>query len=321
MTVRYLAMFAVRRLVALIVLLGIISFGIFSLLYFAPGNVVQTLLGDHPATPQLIRQLRDEYHLNDSFLQQYWIWARGALHGNFGRSALSQEPVSSIISERAPVTAFLGCYAFLIAMVSGVGLGILAAVRKRTVVDRTIVGASVMAVSLPVFVSGVALLYLFTAVVPWFPAYGPGSGFSDRLVHMTLPAFALGITGSALVIKLTRAPMIAALEQDHVAFARARGLSRWRVLVHYALRNALVPIVTAAGIVLGFMLTGAVLVEVTFALPGIGSLLTDSVNGKDVPVIQGLAMVIAATIITINFLTDVAYLFVDPRIRLGRAPG
>ena len=298
-------------------LLLVISFGIFSLLYLAPGDIVQSLLGARQSSPELIAQLRSQYHLDDPFLTQYWIWLQNALHGDLGHSTVTGLPVTQAIKDHAGVTVFLGLYAFVITTFFGVSLGVAAAVRKRSAADRGIVGFSVIAVSMPAFVTGIVLLYLLAVRVSWFPAFGPGEGFQDRLVHLTLPAVALALTQAALVLKLTRASMIEALDQDYVAFARPRGLATWRVLWTYAFRNALIPVVTASALILAYLLTGAVLVEVTFALPGLGSLLVDSVNQKDVTTVQGLALVVAATVMLANLLTDVLYMFLDPRIRLG----
>jgi peptide/nickel transport system permease protein len=161
-------------------------------------------------------------------------------------------------------------------------------------------------------------LYVFAILLPWFPAFGKGSGFVDELWHMTLPAIALASVVMAYVVKHTRAAMIKALDQDYVTFARARGLSAWRVLTVYALRNALIPIVTISGLLLSFLITGAVLVEVTFSLPGIGGLLVQSANTKDLPMIQGVALVIAVVVMGVNLIADLLYLAVDPRIRLGK---
>jgi len=315
---RFLALFIARRIVALLVLLLIISFGVFTLLYLAPGSVEDILRGTRPQTPETTQAIREQYHLNDSFLMQYWIWLKDAIHGDFGSSIRTSEPVIDGIESLAALSAYLGLYAFAIVMLFGVPLGALAALRKRTTVDRGIVGLGVVGVSAPAFATGIFLLYLFAVRVSWFPAYGQGSGFWDRIWHLTLPAVALALTGMALVIKLTRAAMINSLDQDYVVFARARGIPARRVLVTYAFRNALVPVVTAAGLILGYLLTGAVLVEVTFALPGVGALLVESVTFKDVPMVQGVTLLVAAVIILINLLTDVLYLFVDPRVRFGR---
>jgi peptide/nickel transport system permease protein len=300
------------------VLLTIISFGVFTLLYLAPGSSEQVLLGTRPATPETIHSIREEFHLNDSFLGQYWLWVKDAIHLDFGRSIRTSEPVLGGIESRMGVTLFLGGYAFLLAMLVGVPLGVLAAMRRATVVDRSIVGLSVFGVSSPAFATGIFLLYVFGVVLGWFPVFGPGEGFADRLWHLTLPAVTLALGSTALVLKLTRAAMIDALEKDYVVFALARGLPRRRVLTAYALRNALIPILTAAGLLLASLLTGAVLVEVTFALPGVGSLLVESVGFKDVPMVQGVALLTAVIVISVNLVVDLLYLLVDPRIRFGR---
>lgn len=311
-----LGMFVVRRVAALAGLLGLLSFGVFSLLYLAPGDTVQGLLGARQATPELISALRAQYHLDEPFLSQYWIWLSGALHGDLGASSFSGMSVVDTIRARLPVTAFLGGYAVTIAVCSGVPLGVAAALRKRSVIDRSIVGLSVVGVSIPAFVTGMLLLHLLAVRFAVFPAFGAGSGVVDRLYHLTLPAIALAFTQTALIVKLTRAAMIDALDQDYVAFARARGVPAARVICTYALRNALVPVVTAGGIILGSLLTGAVLIEVVFALPGLGSLLVEAVDAKDIPMVQGLAILAATTVVLVNLLTDLLYLYVDPRIRL-----
>lgn len=318
MTARSLTLYIAKRLVAMVLVLIGVSFLVFTLLFLAPGSAEQVLLGTRPASPELIASLRAQYHLDDPFLQQYWIWLQGAVHLDFGESIRTGRSVLSSIGDRVGVTLFLGIYAFVVAVVAGVPLGILAAVRKRTVVDRSVVGLSVLGVSTPAFVSGVFLLYLFAVSLGWFPSYGPGEGVADRFWHLTLPAIALALTAMALIVKLTRTAMINALDQDYVAFARARGVPAREVIVRYALRNALVPIITAAGLVLTVVLTGAVLIEQTFALPGLAALLVDAVSNKDLPVLQGVAMVFAAFVIIVNLAVDILYAVVDPRIRFGR---
>jgi peptide/nickel transport system permease protein len=307
-----------RRVIVAVGLLLIVSIGVFSLVYIAPGSTARILLGPRPPTPALIHHIEAEYHLNQPFFVQYWYYLRGVLHLDFGRSIATSQPVSEMIATALPITLFLGIYAFLITLVTGVGMGMIAAVRQRSAVDRGIVGLAVFGVSAPAFATGFLLLYLFSVKLGWFPIFGAGSGFGDQLWHFTLPAVALAISGSALVVKLTRAGMIGALEQDFVTFARARGLTQRRVLYGYALRNALVPVVSSGGIILAYVLTGAVLVEVTFNIQGLGSVLIAAVNSKDVPVIQGVSLLFAAIIIFVNLLTDVLYLVVDPRIRIGR---
>jgi peptide/nickel transport system permease protein len=319
MTGRGLALYVARRLAALVVLVAVISFVVFSLLYLAPGSPEQVLLGARPSTPETIKAIRDEYNLDDPFLVQYGKWARAALRFDFGRSIRTNEPVVNGIAERFKLTLQLGGLAFLLTMALGVPLGVLAAVRKRTSVDRSIVALSVVGVSAPAFATGILLLYVFAVRVGWFPVFGEGTGIADRLRHLALPAAALALTGMGLVLKLTRTAVIGSLEQDYVTFARARGIPRRRVLSAYALRNGLVPIVTAGGLLLAYMLGGTVLVEVTFALPGLGSLLVDSVRTLDVPMVQALAILIATVVVLVNLLADLLYVAIDPRISFARA--
>lgn len=310
--------FLLRRLAALAALLVFLSFGIFCLLYLTPGSIIDTLVGPRERTPALVHQLRIQYHLNQPLITQYWFWLRGAIHMNFGQSALNGLPVTTLVQQNAGITAFLVIYTFLLTLVIGVSLGCLAAVRRRGLLDRLIVGSSVFGASMPAFVTAVLLLYLFAVRLAWFPAFGAGVGFVDRLWHLTLPAAALALTISAWLLKLTRASMIEVLDQDFVTFARARGVPPYRVLITYAFRNACIPVLTAAGLILGGLVTGAVLVEFTFSLPGLGSLLLSSVESKDVPVVQCLALLAASIVLLANMAADVLYVLLDPRIRHQR---
>jgi peptide/nickel transport system permease protein len=318
MTGRGWSWFIARRLVILAILLIVISFVVFSLQYLAPGSVIDTLLGTNPRTPQDIQALTNEYHLNKPFLDQYWIWFSQAARGDFGNSIQTSLPVTTEISERLPTTLFLGVYAYILTMVLGIGGGLLAALRRQRLADRGIVGASMVALSTPAFVSGVFLIWLLGIEVRWFPVSGPGAGFLGDLWHLTLPAVALALTGMAFLVKHTRAAVIGVLDQDYLTFARARGLSPRRVLLVYALRNALIPVVTMSGLILSYVIVGAVLVEDTFSLPGIGQLLVQSATAKDLPMLQAVGLLVAAVVVAANLLADIAYMAVDPRIRLGR---
>jgi peptide/nickel transport system permease protein len=318
MTGRAWAWFIGRRLATLVVLLVVISFVVFSLQYIAPGSVIDTLLGTNPRTPQEVQYLTHEYHLDKPFLDQYWIWASQAVRLDFGNSIQTSLPVTTEIGERLPTTLFLGIYAYVLTMILGVGGGLLAALRRRKLTDRGIVGASMVALSTPAFVSGVFLIWVFGIEVHWFPVSGPGTGFFGDLWHLTLPALALALTGMAFLVKHTRAAVIGVLDQDYLTFARARGLAPGRVLLVYALRNALIPVVTMSGLILSYVIVGAVLVEDTFSLPGIGQLLVQSAQAKDLPMLQGVAVLVATIIIVANLLADIAYMVADPRIRLGR---
>jgi peptide/nickel transport system permease protein len=314
----YVELVAKRMLVA-VALLIVVSFAVFSLIYIAPGSAIRILIGPRPVTPQLIHYLEAEYHLDKPFFVQYLYYVKGVIKLNFGTSIATSQPVSEMIGSAAPITMFLGIFAFILTIVVGVGIGMIAAVKQRTNIDRSIVGLSVFGVSTPAFATGFLLLYIFSVKLDWFPIFGAGSGFGDRLWHFVLPAVALAVSGSALVVKLTRAGMINALDQDFVTFARARGLTQRRVLFGYALRNALVPVISSGGVILAYVLTGAVLVEITFNIPGLGSMLVSAVDSKDVTVIQAVALLFAVLIISVNLLTDILYMVVDPRIRMGNS--
>jgi peptide/nickel transport system permease protein len=315
--VQALALFIARRLAILLLLLLVTSFGAFLLLYLSPGSPETVLLGDHPSSPAVVQAIRAKYNLDDPFVVQYGKWLEKAATLDFGTSIRTDEPVTAAIGGRLGLTVDLALMAFGITVFLGISLGMIVAVNSRTVLDRSVVGVSVLASSAPAFASGILLLYLFAVKIAWFPAYGNGSGVLDRIWHLVLPAIALALPPTALVLKLTRAAMLRELEKDYVVFALSRGVEHRRVITAYVLRNALVPVVTAAGLIVGGLLTGAVLVEVTFSLAGVGSLLVESALFHDVPVVQGLVMLFAATIVLANLAADVLYVLIDPRIRFS----
>lgn len=307
-----------RRLLVLIPLLFLISIAIFGLLHLVPGGPVRALLGDKVATPETTAAIRAHYHLDEPFLVQYGEWLNGAVHLDFGRSIRTSQRVTDAIGERIGLTAFFGIYAFLITACFGIPLGIIAALHRSSFVDQGIVALTVIGVSAPAFASGILLLYLFSVALPWFPTFGAGSDFVDQVKHLTLPAIAMALSALALIVKVTRAAMKEELQKDYVVFARARGVSTREVIFGYALRNALIPVTTVLGLVFVHMITGAVLVEVTFSLPGIGSLFVDSIHAVDIPMVQGLVVLVAGFIVAIHLIIDVLYAVVDPRVRFGK---
>lgn len=318
---RQVAIFLVRRLGALVGVMLVLSILIFGLLYLAPGSPIDVLLGTRQRNPAVIAALNEQYHLHDSFWSQYFAWLTHAAKFDFGESIANQAPVTTVLGRSLAVTLPLGLIAFILTMTIGVGMGIAAALKRHQPLDRVLVGVSIVGISAPAFATGLFLLYVFGVMVKWFPVYGTGEGAMDRLYHLVLPALALSLTGIAFVVKLTRASMISALEQDYVVFARARGLKRRTVILTYALRNALVPVITTGGIVLGGLLTGTVIIESTFSLPGLGQLLVQSVANKDIPVVQAVALLAGAIIVLANLMADLAYLFVDPRMRTNKNSG
>jgi peptide/nickel transport system permease protein len=315
---RSLPSYVLRRLLVAIPLLLLISLGVFALVNLAPGDPARSLLGSRQSSPETLAAIREQYHLDDPFVVQYLIWLRQVFVWDLGRSIQGSELVTTMILQRLPLTIFLGLYGSLVALGLGIPLGILAAYRHGSEVDRGVVTLGVIGVSAPAFATGIFLLYVFGVYLGWFPIFGQGEGPLDQVWHLTLPAIALGFTVMGLVIKITRASMIEELQKDYVAFARARGLTSRRITTSYVLRNALIPVVTAAGLIVVGLLTGAVLVEVTFGLPGLGSLLVTSVTQRDLPVIQGIVLILAIFIVLMHIGIDVLYTLIDPRIRFGR---
>ena len=302
------------RIAGVLVILLIISFVTFSLLYLAPGDIVKNLLGNRPTSPEAIAAIRAEYHLDDPFFVRYIDWLGGALTGDFGESIRLQQPVGDVIASRLPSTIALIALSFLVALVTAIPLGIVSAAREGRATDRIGSALSLLGLSAPSFALAILLLYLFSMLIPLFPAYGGGDGPLDVLWHLTLPAVALAAGIGAILMRMTRAAVLRELQSDAITFARARGLSEREVRT-IALRGAAIPIVTGAGLILTFIVGGTIIVETVFALPGIGSLLQEAVLFKDFPLVQALTMLIAAVIAVITILVDLSYLLLDPRVR------
>jgi peptide/nickel transport system permease protein len=307
-----------RRFAVAIPLLFIISFAVFSLVHIAPGDPVRSLLGAHASDPATLAAIRERYHLNDPFLVQYGKWLTQVARGDLGVSIRGNRAVTSIIADRLGVTIFLSLMSTVLVLGLGILLGAVAAFHRGTPIDRAVVAFGVVGISSPAFVTGIFLLYFFGVLLRWFPIFGPGSGFLDRAWHLTLPALTLALSVMAIVVKITRAAMIEELDRDYVVFARARGLSSARISFAYVLRNALVPMVTAAGLIVVGVVGGAIYVEVTFSLPGLGALTVDAVEKRDIPTIQGTTLVFSVFVVLVNLAIDLIYMLIDPRVRFGR---
>jgi peptide/nickel transport system permease protein len=310
--------FILQRLAIALPLLIIVTFGVFALVHLAPGDPARALLGSRPSDPATLAAIRERYHLNDPFIVQYWKWLWQVLQGDLGTSIQGGQLVTYAITQRLGVTLFMSVVSTVIVLVIGFLLGMAAGFNRGTRLDRAVVTLSIFGISSPAFVTGILLLYFFGVVLGWFPIFGAGHGFLDRLWHMTLPAVALALSVMAVLVKITRVAIIRELDKDYVVFARARGLSRSRVVVGYVLRNALIPVITAAGVIVVALVASAIYVEVTFALPGLGSLTVEAVQKRDIPLVQGTTVVFSAFVIAINLIVDLAYALIDPRIRYGR---
>jgi peptide/nickel transport system permease protein len=313
-----LAAYALRRVLLLIPLIFGVTVVVFLLTSLVPGGPVAALLGGHATSTAAVEAIRARYHLNDSLVSQYLAWAGQVLHGNLGQSIYTSEPVSHEIWSRLGVTLVLNLTGILLAVIVGVSLGMLAARSRGGFFDRIAVGIGIFASSSPSYVIAVALIYLLAIKYAVFPVEGLGSGLGSEATHLVLPVIVMALAPLGFVTKIARASMLEQLDTDYVAFARARGISRRRIYLRYVLRNALVPIATASGLLIVSALTATVFVEDVFGIPGLGRLLVTSVENTDIPVIQGLVLVTAIWVVIANLLVDLLYVAIDPRVSFGR---
>lgn len=319
---RGIGLYLVRRLLTLIPLVLAVTVVVFLLLSLVPGGPVAALIGEHATNTETVDALRVKYHLNDPLYRQYLYWMGNVLRGDLGQSIFTSQPVLSAIRSRLGVTLTLNVVGIVITLTLGILTGTIAAVRRGRPLDRLVVGTNTLLSSAPAFVVAIVALYVLGVRLKIFPLFGTGDGSRlDWIWHLTLPALVMAIGPLAFITKITRAAMLDELERDHLAFARARGLSSTRIIVRYGLRNALIPIITASGLLLISLLTGTVFVEAVFGLPGLGGLLVSSINNTDIPVIQGIVLMVAVWIILANILIDLLYVLVDPRVNFGRGKG
>jgi len=306
--------FTAGRLLGTVALLFVLSFIVFTLLHLTPGDPALNLLGPRAASPEALAAVREQYHLDEPFLTQYLLWLGDVVHGDLGESIRSGESVTSLLAGRVLLTLQLSLFAFLLTLLVGVPLGIVSAWRAGGVFDRGATTTALIGVGAPSYAVGLMLLYVLGVQLGAFPVYGSGDGGLDTWWHLTLPAVTLAFGVGALVFKLTRTSVRAELDQDYVTFARSRGLSPKQVQ-SLVLRNAILPIITSLGLVFAFLFGGTILVEVTFALQGIGSLLASSVTFKDVPVVQAITLLTAAVIALTALVVDLLAFAADPRVR------
>ncbi|MBM3362557.1 MAG: ABC transporter permease [Betaproteobacteria bacterium] len=311
--------FVASRLLAVIPVLFVVSCVVFLILRLAPGDPAAVIAGNS-ATGAEIEQIRAKLGLNESLPVQYGIWISKVLQGDLGHSYFLNKPVSDLILQRLEPTASLALGTIVLAILLAVPLGTVAASRMGGGLDRLLSVISVAGFSVPVFVTGYVLIYLFSIQLQWLPVQGyePLSGKGGLWAwarQLILPWLALSIIYVALIARITRASVSEALTEDYIRTARAKGLHERAVLLRHALRNAAVPIVTVIGIGVALLIGGVVVTETVFAIPGLGSLTVDVVLNRDFPVIQGLVLFFAVSYVVINLLVDLSYLLLDPRIR------
>jgi peptide/nickel transport system permease protein len=305
-----MAAYLARRLLqSALILLGV-SFVTFFLLYALPADPVRQIAG-RSATPETVENIRRELGLDQPFLVQYWRYLTGLLQGDLGRSYLQRSEVAELIAARLPATLLLMLGAIVCELVIGLTMGIIAALRRGTPTDTSLMVASFVGVSAPQFVVGLLLLYVFAVQLQWFPIGGYGT-----FAHLVLPSLTLGILGAGWYSRMMRSSMIDVLRQDYIRTARAKGLARRRILFRHALPNAILPIIAMIGIDIGIFMGGIVVVESVFGWPGIGQLAWQAIQRVDIPIIMGVTLVSACAIVLGNLLADLVTPFIDPRIRI-----
>lgn len=310
LSVGAMARYLLRRLLLTVpVLLGVATL-VFALIHLVPGDPAQAMLGEGAAAQDVTR-LREQLGLDRPLVVQYTSFLGGLMRGDLGTSLRFDRPVAVLILERLPATAELAGAAMLVAIGLAIPLGIAAAVWRSTFVDHAAMTVALAGISLPNFWLGPLLAIVFAVELGWFPVSGRGTWG-----HLVLPAVTLGTALAAILARMTRASLLDELREPYVLAAAARGASRARVVLAHAFRNSLLPIVTIVALQFGSVLTGAVITETIFAWPGVGRLLIQSIDFRDYPLVQGCILVIAVTYVTMNLLTDIAYGFLDPRIRL-----
>jgi peptide/nickel transport system permease protein len=309
--------FLIRRIALIVPTLFFVSVLIFGLQQLLPGDPALVMAGEDQ-DPAVIAFLREKYHLNEPLPVRYALWIRDVAHGDFGESIRIKRPVRDLILEKLPVTGELAGLAMLVAVAIGVPAGIFAAVKHDTPLDYGATMVALWGISTPNFWLGIVLILLFSVTLGWLPASGfvtPAESLRQNLLTLVMPAFVLGNAIAAVMMRHTRSAMLQVLSADYVRTARAKGLSQMRVILRHALRNALIPVVTLGALEFGALLSGAVLTEQVFTIPGFGKLIVDAVFNRDYAVVQGVVLCTAFAYIMLNLFADIAYVLINPRLR------
>lgn len=311
--------YIIRRLLLLIPVLLIVGVIVFTLIHLTPGDPASVMLGPD-ATNEQKEALREQLGLNEPFFVQFVNWFWDALRLDFGESLFIGEPVTTALKDRAQPTGLLTLYALTLSVLIAIPSGVIAAVRRNSLIDRALMVMSISGAAVPGFFLGILLILLFAVILGWLPAGGYVDIQDDpreHFKHMILPTFALGFAAAGLLARVVRSTMLDVLNEDYVRTAYAKGLGGRSVVVGHAFRNALIPVITLIGITMAGMLGGAVVIESVFNLPGMGRLLVQSVTRRDFPVVQAAVLVIATIEVLVMLIVDILYVYVDPRVRYG----
>ena len=309
--------YIIRRLLGVIPVMLVVGIFVFSLLHLAPGDPAAIIAGDN-ATEANIALIRTNLGLDRPLLEQFASWGWATLRGDLGVSMFSNIPVTTLVEQRVGPTFSLAFTTMLVAVTIAVTMGVLAAWKAGSLLDRAVMGLAVTGFSVPVFVVGYLMVYFFALQLRWLPVQGYmplSDGFWPWLRHLILPSFALGLAYVALIARITRASMLEVLAVDYIRTASAKGVATVPMLLGHALKNAAIPIVTVIGIGVALLISGVVITESVFNIPGVGRLVVDAISRRDYPIIQGVMIIFAAVYVLINLMIDISYSLLDPRIR------
>jgi peptide/nickel transport system permease protein len=307
--------YVIKRLLSLIPILLFTSFVVFSLVRLTPGDPALIMVGGRRTSEETLAAIREKYGFDQNVFTQYARWAGNAVRGDIGESYRLKQSVRGLIFERLNITLKLITFSVILSLIIAIPLGILAAVYKNTWIDYLASLIALLGLSSPVYFSGIVFILIFAYTLGWFPALGVGKGFWDQLHHLVLPASVLALNMASLTSRMTRSSMLDVLNNDYIRTAKAKGVAFSKVVLRHGLRNALIPVITVASLQLGFLFVGSVLVEFTFGLGGLGSLITDAIQNRDYPVVQGTTLFLVTVFVLLNLLTDMLYVAIDPRIR------
>ena len=309
--------YILRRLATTVLVMGIVAVFVFLLLHLSPGDPAAIIAGDN-ATAEQIAGIRKQLGLDDALPLQFYRWLNAVLHGDLGISIFSNEPVAKLISQRIEPTLSLALTTLVVAVTLAVSFGVLAAWKVGSWIDRSLMVVSVLGFSVPVFVVGYMLIYMFSISLRWLPVQGYSpidQGFGPWIERLILPSIALGLAYVALIARITRTSMLEVLAEDYIRTANAKGVATRSVLLKHALKNAGVPIVTVIGIGVALLIGGVVITETVFNIPGVGRLVVDAISKRDYPIIQGVILIFSGVYVLVNLLVDMSYTLLDPRIR------
>jgi peptide/nickel transport system permease protein len=311
--------YIVQRILTLIPLLFVVSVLIFIMVRITPSDPIASLTKGRKVSDETRRALTAEFHLDKSLSGQYLIWIGNALRGDFSSSYQHRQPVAELLRSRFPTTLQLVLMSSILAVVLSLGIGIICAVKKHTIIDHILSGFLIVCASAPSFLLAIVLMLIFALWLRWFPTFGTGRDFFENLYYLALPSFALSLGMISLVGRITRGHLIAELQSNYAAAEIAKGTPFARIVFRHCLKSTMIPVITIGGMQFGGMIVGAVLVENVFALGGVGALLVDGIRAADYPVVQSITLLLVVIFMLTNLIVDIVYAAIDPRIRAARS--